>query len=73
MAIITLVTAMTPMFSAKLVLPLPDPHSPASTQPSPSVPMPLLMACAGGGGAPDILQKDASCSTLKIVINEVIL
>ena len=62
---------MTPMFSAKLVLPLPDPHSPARTQPRPSVPMPLLIACAGGGGAPDILQRYVSCSK-HYLLNQVI-
>lgn len=48
---LTLVTPMAPTFSPNVLVPLPEPHRPASMVPSPSVPSPRLMACSGGGGA----------------------
>ncbi|KAF9823634.1 hypothetical protein SFRURICE_009179 [Spodoptera frugiperda] len=45
------VTPMAPTFSPKVLVPFPEPQSPASTVPRPSVPRPRLMACRGGGGA----------------------
>lgn len=47
----TLVTPMAPTFSPKVLVPLPEPQTPARTVPMPSTAIPLLMACRGGGGA----------------------
>ena len=49
-----LVIAIAPIFSEKLVAPLPVPKIPASIQPIPSVVMPRLIACRGGGGSEQI-------------------
>ena len=49
-----LVIAIAPIFSEKLVAPLPVPKIPAIMQPIPSIVMPRLIACRGGGGSEQI-------------------